>query len=94
MPASLAEIAFKGEEMNRYWLSAVALAVSGVPAVASVPQTSLNALPAVPVVAAVTGLTAADLIVGLDGTVAVDVGARGANLAACSANNNCTNICC
>lgn len=88
------EIAFMGEDMNKYWLSAAALAVSSVPAVASVPQTSPNALPVIPVVAAMTGLTAADLIVGLDGTVAVNVGAPGANLAACSANNNCTNICC
>lgn len=80
---------------NKYWLSAVALAASSVPAVASVPQTaSPNILPAVPVVAGLTGLTAADLIVGLDGTVAFDVRAPGAKVAACSANNSCTNICC
>ena len=63
---------------NKYWLSAAALAASTIPASASVLQTTPPAeRPAPLVVAGATGLTAADLIVGLDGTIAVDVQAHG-----------------
>jgi hypothetical protein len=72
---------------NKRWLSAAALAASAVPAMASVPQaTSPAELSALPLAAVATGLTAADLIVGLDGTVAVDVRAHGA--AVCQNANN------
>ena len=73
---------------NKYWLSAAALAASSLPAMASVPQaTSPAERPALPIVAGATGLTAADLIVGLDGTVAFDVRAQGTLV--CQNTNSC-----
>ncbi len=73
---------------NKRWLSAAALAASAVPAMASVPQaTSPAEQPALRLAAVATGLTAADLIVGLDGTVAVDVRAHGAPV--CQNTNSC-----
>lgn len=75
---------------NRLWVSAAALAASSLQASASVPQTTSPAeRPAPPVVAGATGLTAADLVVGLDGTVAFDVKARG-TLVCQAANTSCS----
>ncbi|MGO4871257.1 MAG: hypothetical protein ACLPGW_11705 [Roseiarcus sp.] len=74
---------------KKYWLSAAALAASSIQASASVPQTTSPVeRPAPPVVAGVTGLTAADLIVGRDGTVAVDLKTRGVTVASCSNTGN------
>ena len=77
---------------NKYWLCAAALAASSVQASAFVPQTtSLPERPVPPVVAGATGLIAADLIVGLDGTVAFDAKACGVKVADDndSANRHC-----
>jgi streptogramin lyase len=75
---------------NKYLLSAAALAASTIPAIASVPTTTSPAeRPAFPIVARATGLTAADLIVGLDGTVAFDVQAQG-TLVCQAANTSCS----
>ncbi len=64
---------------TKSWLSAAALAVSAVPALASVPQTPPPAEPSA--LARATGLTAADLIVGLDGTLAFEVKTHGVKVA-------------
>ncbi len=77
---------------NKHWLSAAALAAATVPAIASVPQTtSPTEFPAVPDVAGSTGLSAADLKVGRDGTVGFDVKALGLKVADGSGgtNKNC-----
>ena len=55
---------------NRVWLSAAALAASTLPAMASVSETAPPAArPDRHIVAGATGLTAADLSVGPDGTL-------------------------
>jgi hypothetical protein len=59
---------------SKWWLSAAALAATTLPAIASAPAVER---PAPSLVDGATGLTAADLIVGRDGTVAVDLSARG-----------------
>ncbi|MGD0643219.1 MAG: hypothetical protein ABSC22_20965 [Roseiarcus sp.] len=75
---------------SRYWLSAAALAASTLPAMASVPQAASPAeRPASALVARASGLTAADLIVGRDATVAVDVRAQGIEVADTNTNNGC-----
>jgi len=73
---------------NKVWLSAAALAASTIPAMASGPKAASPAeRPASALVARATGLAAADLIVGRDGTVAVDVRAKGTLV--CQNTNNC-----
>ncbi|MGD0643220.1 MAG: hypothetical protein ABSC22_20970 [Roseiarcus sp.] len=77
---------------SRRWLSAAALAASAVPALASVPLSPpLAERPPAPLVGA-TGLTAADLIVGRDATLAFDVKALGVKVADgnSSTNRNCS----
>jgi hypothetical protein len=92
--ASVPSIAPMGESMSktRSWLSAAALAASAVPALASVPQTT--PLAARTAFAGATGLSAADLIVGLDGTLAFDVKAHGVKVADGNSgtNRNCGEI--
>jgi len=75
---------------KRILLTAAALVASSVPGHASVPQvTSPTESVAHPGVAGATGLTAADLIVGLDGRVAVDLCAHGVKVADSNTNNGC-----
>lgn len=74
---------------SRAWLSAAALAASALPAMASPPQTTSPAEPTAPLAARATGLTAADLIVSHDGTVAVDVRAHWTKVAETATNNGC-----
>jgi len=63
---------------GKWWLSAAALAAATLPAIASAPATpSAVERAAPPPVVGATGLTAADLIVGRDGTLAVDLSAKG-----------------
>ena len=75
---------------NKILLAGAALAASSFQAFAAAPPTTppaeATALPFA--VAGPTGLTAMDLIVGRDGTVAVDVRAREVKVASCS-NNSC-----
>ena len=67
---------------KRILIAGAALAASSLQAFASLPQTTSPAdAPVLPAVAGPTGLTAVDLIVGRDGTVAVDVHARALRLA-------------
>ncbi len=76
-------------DKNKIWLSAAALAASTLTAMASVPQAASPAeRPACTHVARSTGLIAADLIVGRDGTVAVDVSAQAIEVAD-NTNNGC-----
>jgi hypothetical protein len=75
---------------KRIWLTAAALAASSVQAYAAVPQTTLpTQRPSHPVSAGATGLTALDLIVGLDGRIAVDVRADMVKVADQNTNNGC-----
>jgi hypothetical protein len=79
-------------------LTAMALAVLGSQALASVPETSqqVGATKVSPITIG-TGLKASDLFVGLDGTVPFDVNAHGLKVACASGvqeNNGCTNVCC
>jgi hypothetical protein len=77
---------------SKWWLSAAALAASTLPALASAPATPPAAEPsALARVAGPTGLAAADLIVGRDGALRLDVGAPAAKVADgdSSANRYC-----
>lgn len=86
-------------EKSTKGLTAFALALVGSQAFASVPEAPqfADATKAPPITIG-TGLTTADLVVGLDGTVAFDLTAHGIKVAACppgiQENNNCTNVCC
>ena len=75
---------------SRPWLSAAALAASALPAMASVPEATSSAEPSAPLVVRATGLTASDLIVSRDGTVAVDVRAHWTKVADSATNNGCS----
>lgn len=74
---------------SRSWLSAAALAASALPAMASVPEATSPAEPSAPLAARATGMTASDLIVGRDGTVAADVRAHWTKVAETATNNGC-----
>jgi hypothetical protein len=93
--AALPAVARREMQMTdgKWWLSAAALAASALPAFASTPATPSAAEPsALARVAGPTGLAAADLIVGRDGALCVDVGAPAAKLADgdSSANRHCS----
>lgn len=72
---------------TRILLAGAALAASGLQALAATPQPATPIEPAT--VAGVSGLTAADLIVGRDGRVAVDVHAREVKVADASNSGSC-----
>jgi hypothetical protein len=80
------------EPMNKsaYLLSAAALAASALPAAASVPLVAPgDERPAVLAAARASGLTAADLTVGRDGAVAVQVSAPTIKVADTGGQNGC-----
>jgi hypothetical protein len=82
----------KEKPMNKsgYVLSAAALMASTLPAAAALPPAApADARPAALVAARATGLTAADLIVGRDGTVAVELSAKGIVVADTVQNSGC-----
>ncbi len=71
-------------------LVGAALAASSLPALAATPQATSTPDPtALRAAAAPTGLTAADLIVGRDGAVAIDVSAKGIAVADNVNNSSC-----
>lgn len=71
-------------------LAGAALAASSLQALASAPQPATPTAPAtLPIVARASGLTAADLIVGRDGRIAVDVQARAVKVADASNSGSC-----
>jgi hypothetical protein len=73
---------------NSVLLVGAALAASSLQAFAATPDTPSPADPTALRAAAPTGLTAADLVVGRDGAVAVDVSAKGLAVADNSSVNN------
>jgi hypothetical protein len=83
-------------ETNAKVLTAVALAVLGTPAIAGVSQPATSEPTGPAAITIHTGLTPADLVVGLDGTIAFDAKAHRLQFA-CSAdsqNVSCTNCNC
>lgn len=82
---------------NAFGATVVGLVALGTSTLGSVPNVAIFSQPSqAQIVPGQTGLTAGDLIVGLDGTVSVDVKVDREKLAACdsSVNNKCTNVCC
>jgi hypothetical protein len=78
-------------------LTAVALAVLGSQALASVPEAPVANAPKTAPVTVGTGLMTSDLVVGLDGTISFDANAHGLKVACASGvqeNSGCTNVCC
>jgi hypothetical protein len=74
-------------------VSSLALLALAVPSLSQAGiDTRLPTVAPPPTVSA-TGLTADDLMIGLDGRVKIQKNAP-ATILSCVANNNCTNVCC